>query len=255
MDTLIIALVVGAITGLLLGLVGGGGSILTVPALIYLLGLGVGPATTISLAVIGLTAAFGTLQKYREQRDAIRLDYALALALLGLAGAQAGNWLNRALPEKVTLGGFGLLMLVVAGLMLLPPKLNPLPGEELPGLRKRWLCVGVIGLGLGFMTGLFGVGGGFLIVPALVLRLNFPVRYAAATSLVVITLNSLSALLGRWPMAGFDIDLALTLVVAGIAGTWGGSKLARRIPDKTMRKLFAWLVIVLGLYMGWQALS
>ena len=251
MGTFILALVVGAFSGLLLGLVGGGGSILTVPALIYLLGQRVGPATTISLAVVGLNAAFGGFQKYRQQRDSLCLDYALALALLGLVGAQAGNWLNKTLPEKVTLGGFALLMLIVAGLMLHPPKLSQVEGEELSPLRNRWLWVGSIGLGLGFLTGLFGVGGGFLIVPALVLLLDFPMRYATATSLVIIALNSISALAGRWPLAGFDTGLALTLVVSGIAGIWAGSKLADRIPDKTLRKLFAWLVIGLGLYIGW----
>lgn len=254
-ETLILALLVGASTGLLLGLVGGGGSILTVPALIYLLGQRVGPATTISLAVVGLTAAFGSFQKYRRQRDSIRLDYALVLALLGLVGAQAGNWLNKTLPDKVTLGGFAVLMIAVAGLMLRPPKLGFVASEKLVHVRARWLRAGSIGLGLGFLTGLFGVGGGFLIVPALVLLLDFPMRYAAATSLVVIALNSLSALAGRWPLSGFDPYLAATLVVTGIAGTWAGNKFADRIPDKTLRKIFAWLVIGLGIYIGWQALK
>ncbi len=255
MGTLILALVVGAISGLLLGLVGGGGSILTVPALVYLLGQRVGPATTISLVVVGLNAAFGGFQKYRQQPGSIRLDYALSMALLGLVGAQAGNWLNQTLPERVTLGGFALLMIMVAGLMLQPPKLSPAKSEELPSLRKSWLRVGSIGLGLGFMTGLFGVGGGFLIVPALVLLLGFPMHYATGTSLVVIALNSVSALIGRWPLTGFDTGLTLTLVVSGIGGTWAGSRLSDRIPDKILRKVFAWLVIGLGLFIGWQALS
>ncbi len=255
MGTLILALVVGAISGLLLGLVGGGGSILTVPALVYLLGQRVGPATTISLAVVGLNAAFGGWQKYRKQPGSIRLDYALSMALSGLVGAQAGNWLNKTLPERVTLGGFALLMIMVAGLMLRPPKLSPARPEELPLLRKNWLRVGSIGLGLGFLTGLFGVGGGFLIVPALVLLLDFPMHYATGTSLVVIALNSVSALIGRWPLTGFDTGLTLTLVISGIAGTWAGSRLSDRIPDKILRKVFAWLVIGLGLFIGWQALS
>ncbi len=248
------ALVVGACTGLLLGLVGGGGSILTVPALIYLLEQRVGPATTISLAVVGLNAAFGGFQKYRRQHDSIRLDYALALALLGLVGTQAGNWLNKTLPDHVTLGGFALLMIVVAILMLRPPKFKAGVAGELASVRTRWLRVGIIGVGLGFLTGLFGVGGGFLIVPALVLLLDFPMRFATGTSLVVIALNSLSALAGRWPLTGFDGGLALTLIATGLAGTWVGSKFADRIPEKTLRKVFAWMVIALGFYIGWQAL-
>ena len=202
-----------------------------------------------------LDAAFGGFQKFRQQRASIRLDYAFAMALLGLVGAQAGNWLNKTLPDKVTLVGFALLMIGVAVLMLRPPKLGQVAPEELPPLRSRWIKVGSIGLGLGFLTGLFGVGGGFLIVPALVLLLGFPMRYATATSLVIIALNSFSALAGRWPLPGFDGTLALTLAVTGIGGTWAGSKLAARIPDQTLRKAFAWLVIGLGLYIGWRALG
>ncbi len=246
---------IGAVTGLVMGLVGGGGSILSVPALIYLLGQRVGPATTISLAVVGLTAAFGSFQKYRQQPGSIRSDYALTMALLGLVGAQAGNWLNKTLPERVTLVGFAMLMLIVATLMLRPPKLNSDRSEELRPVRERRLLVSMIGLGLGFMTGLFGVGGGFLIVPALVLLLDFPMRYATGTSLLVIALNSFSALIGRWPLAGFDSGLALALLFTGIVGSWAGSRMSDSIPDKTLRKMFAWLVIGLGVYIGWRAVS
>ncbi|HEX2910138.1 MAG TPA: sulfite exporter TauE/SafE family protein [Chloroflexia bacterium] len=254
MSTIILALVVGAVTGLMLGLVGGGGSILTVPALIYLLGQGVGPATTISLVVVGANAAFGGIQRYRHNSKAIRLDYAFALAATGLIGAQAGNWLNRNLPDKVTLGAFALLMLLVAGLMLRPPRLAKMENVVVPALGHRWVRVGLIGLGLGFMTGLFGVGGGFLIVPALVLLLDFPMSFATGTSLVVIALNSLSALLGRWPLAGLDLGLALTLIATGFAGTWLGGKLAHRMQDKTLRIVFAWMIVALSFYIGARVL-
>ncbi len=248
MSSIILAIVIGLTTGLLLGLVGGGGSILTVPALIYLLGMSLSPATTTALVVVGANAAYGALRK-QCQGSPLRVDYALALGSTGLIGAQLGNWLNHTLPERVTLLGFALLMLAVASLMLKPPRLKTSKTVLVPGLRQLWLKVGLIGLGLGFLTGLFGVGGGFLIVPALVLLLNFPMQLASATSLLVIALNSLSALLGRWPLPGLDLGLAASLLLAGMTGTTLGSKLANKLPDKTLRKIFAWLVIGLGIYM------
>ncbi len=253
MSTVGLALTIGLATGLLLGLVGGGGSILTVPALIYLLGVGIGPATTISLFVVGANAAYGAGRQWRLNRPNLKVNYALALASTGLIGAQLGNWLNRTLSERLLLLGFALLMLLVAGLMLRPPKLNNLK-NELPALKQHWLKVGIIGLGLGFLTGLFGVGGGFLIVPALVLILGFPMRSAAATSLLVIALNSASALAGRWPLVGFDPVLALTLLAAGLVGTTIGAKLADRMGDKALRVTFAWLVIALGIYIAVRAI-
>jgi uncharacterized membrane protein YfcA len=251
MSNIIFAVVIGLTTGLLLGLVGGGGSILTVPALVYLLGMGLGSATTTALVVVGSNAAYGAWRKQRQGRattSILRVDYALALGVTGLIGAQFGNWLNRTLPERLTLLGFALLMLVVAVLMLRPPRLKTTGTARIAALRQVWLKVGLIGLVLGFLTGLFGVGGGFLIVPALVLLLDFPMPVAGATSLLVIALNSLSALLGRWPLPGLDLGLAVSLLVAGLVGTTLGSKLASKLPDKTLRQIFAWLVVALGVY-------
>ncbi len=249
MGSILLALSIGLVTGLLLGLVGGGGSILTVPALVYLVGVGVGPATTISLFVVGANAAYGAARQWRVNRGNLKVGYALALASTGLIGAQVGNWVNRILPDRLLLAGFAFLMLLVAILMLRPPKLSNVKIELAP-LNQHWLKAGVIGLGLGFLTGLFGVGGGFLIVPALVLLLGFGMRSATATSLLVIALNSASALVGRWPLAGFDPGLAITLLAAGLAGTTLGGKLGDRAPDKMLRLAFAWVVIGLGIYIA-----
>ena len=254
MTTLVFALLIGLVTGLILSLVGGGGSILTVPALLYLLGMGIGPATTTSLVVVGANAAYGAWHQYRRYGPTVlRIDYGIALGVTGLLGTQVGNWLNRNLPGQLTLLGFALLMIAVAVPMLRPPRLESKQAEiEHP--RKNLLKIVLIGLGLGFLTGLFGVGGGFLIVPALVLFLGFPMRQASATSLLVIFINSLSALLGRWPLAGLDLGLLALLLLGGIVGTRLGGTLGHKLPDKTLRRIFAWLVIVVGIYMAWQVL-
>lgn len=254
MTTLVFALLIGLTTGLILSLVGGGGSILTVPALLFLLGMGIGPATTTSLVVVGANAAYGAWRQYRRFGSSVlRTDYGLALGLTGLVGTQAGNWLNRNLPASLTLLGFAALMVMVAIPMLKPPRLDT-KQAEIGLLRENWQKIGLIGLGLGFLTGLFGVGGGFLIVPALVFGLGFPMRQATATSLLVIFINSLSALLGRWPFAGLDAGLLVALLLGGVIGTRLGGTLGLKLPDKVLRQIFAWLVILVGLYMAWQVL-
>lgn len=261
MIEVVVALFVGAINGLLLGLVGGGGSILAVPALIYLLGQGVGAATTISLIVVGFNSAYGVLRQQFQNRLLIQWNYALALSITGFVGTQLGNWLNRTLPGRLTLGSFAFLMFGVAVLMLRPLRLNET--QQAQGIVKpktlgkqpsEWVKVGLIGLGLGFLTGLFGVGGGFLIVPALVLLLGFGMRTAAPTSLLIIALNSFSALIGRWPLTGFDPGLAAVLIGAGLVGTTIGGLLSSKLPEKALRILFAWLVIGLSFYVGWRSL-
>ncbi|MBN9391461.1 MAG: sulfite exporter TauE/SafE family protein [Chloroflexi bacterium] len=255
MASFFVALAIGLTTGLILALVGGGGSILTVPALLYLLGMSIGPATTTSLVVVGANAAFGAWRVYRRNGlSVLRVDYGVALGLSGLIGTQVGNWLNHTLPAQVTLLGFALLMLAVAIPMLRPPRLETKNAEiSKPG--ANWLKVGLIGLGLGFLTGLFGVGGGFLIVPALTLLLGFPMRQASATSLLVIFINSLSALLGRWPLDGLDWGLLAALLVGGVTGTWLGGNLGHKLADKKLRQIFAWLVVIIGVYIAWQALK
>lgn len=262
----LLAIGVGLLNGLLLGLVGGGGSILAVPALVYLLGQKVGPATTISLVVVGLNAGYGAFRYWREggkgfnngKVQFVRVDYALALGVTGLIGAQAGNWLNRNLPDRLLLGSFAVLMLLVAGLMLRPPKLNTVDidvEKREAKLGDNWLKLALAGLSLGFLTGLFGVGGGFLVVPVLVLLFGFGMRMAAATSLLVIALNSLSALVGRWPFTGLDAGLIIELVASGIVGTTIGKKFANILPDKTLRRVFAWIIVATSFYIGYRALT
>src|SRR5687767_15003299 len=178
----------GTLIGLLLGLVGGGGSILTVPILVYVIGLEVQAATATSLAIVGASALAGALPHARAGRVNVRV--AAAFGLFGIAGAFAGTWLSHQVSGAWILLLFGLMMVAVAGRMWTR---RPSPPSQAGSRETRvgWKAP-LAGLVVGILTGFFGVGGGFLIVPALVLALELPVAMAVGTSLVVIAFNSAS---------------------------------------------------------------
>ncbi|MCC7345195.1 MAG: sulfite exporter TauE/SafE family protein [Deltaproteobacteria bacterium] len=230
------------VVGLSLGIFGGGGSILTVPLLVYGGKLPVQEAIPISLVLVGLTSAAATLHYGRQ--GLVDWKHGLLFGLFGIAGAAAGAWLNALLPAEILLLAFAALMVAMALLMFRPPGVSPC---ERVGLGRAF-CASVSGTGVGVLTGLLGAGGGFLIVPALVLLLGLEMCRAVATSVLVIALNSASALavsrpaLGEflaWPWPAF---LALALVAA-----FAGARLAPRLPQAALRKGFAALVLVLGL--------
>lgn len=232
----------GTLIGILLGLVGGGGSILTVPILVYVLGAGVHEATATSLVIVGATALAGAIPHAREGR--VALPAALTFGGAGVAGAFAGTWLNARASGPVILLLFGILMLVVAARMTFrgqPPARTA--SEAGRGFRWPMLAAGLV---VGVMTGFFGVGGGFLIVPALVLVLGFPMRLAIGTSLVIIAINSGAGVLAHLPAGGFDLRLALLFVVGGFAGATIGGRLAGRIDEAKLTQAFAFLIAVLG---------
>lgn len=197
--TVLLAVVFGSLIGLLLGLVGGGGSILTVPILVYVLDQGVHEATATSLVIVGATALIGAVPHARAGRVAIRT--ALLFGGSGIAGAFAGTALNARVSGPVILLLFGLLMLAVAARMAVGSR--PVPGEvdDAPLIGFRWEVV-ASGLVVGVLTGFFGVGGGFLIVPALVLVLGLPMRLAVGTSLVVIAINAAAGIVAHLGSGG-----------------------------------------------------
>src|SRR5581483_10609943 len=179
---------------------GAGGSILTVPILVYALGVPVQAATGTSLAIVGLNAAAGAADQLRRGRVLPRTG--LAFGASGLVGALAGAWLNHQLQGEVVLVLFSLLMVGAAAAML-----RRRPADRSDGFEERydargWLRLAAVGLGIGFLSGFFGVGGGFLIVPALVLVLGLPMRYAVGTSLLAIALNAVWGLAGHLSFGG-----------------------------------------------------
>lgn len=234
-------ILLGFLIGLSLGLLGGGGSILTVPALVYLVGQDAHAAMTTSLAIVGANSAFGAWM-YRCQGD-FNLRVALLFGGSGMVAAFIASRLARDLPQTILMASFSLLMIAVGGLMLFQ---RPVKRAQDPPPAPRLSSILLAGGGVGLLTGFLGVGGGFLIVPALVMVLGLPITQAVSTSLLVITLNSLAGLFGRLGAGDFDLGLAAIFVSAGLGGDWLGSKLAHRIPAAALRRLFGAFVIILG---------
>ena len=237
----------GAIAiGISLGLLGSGGSILTVPVLVYLVGQDEKVAIAGSMFIVGSIALAGSLQFIRAGFVNWR-----TVATFGLPG-MAGTYLGAAIAAYVSgltqLTLFAVVMLLASYLMLRPIKL----AEESHAPRALWKIAGD-GLVVGIITGLVGVGGGFLIVPALVLLGGLSMHHAVATSLVIIALKSYSGfykyldVLGEqglsldWPVLGL-------VTVLGIAGSIVGSRLARRVHQDRLKRWFGYFLIVMGIY-------
>jgi uncharacterized membrane protein YfcA len=236
----LLAMLLGALIGLSLGMLGGGGSILTVPALVYVLGQDPHAAVSASLVIVGLNALTGAWLHRRAGN--VRLRSALLFGGTGLIAAFAGARLSTLLSGTMLLVLFALLMLVVAVMMLRGAASAPVAAHDAPLV---WWKLLLGGTGVGFLTGFLGVGGGFLIVPALVLVLGMSMREAVGSSLVVIALNSAAGLLGHLGETGVSWLIVGVLLAGGLPGLFMGARLAQRLPVARLRQGFA--VLVMGL--------
>jgi uncharacterized membrane protein YfcA len=259
--------VFGVVVGFALGLTGGGGSILAVPMLVY--GLAVAPreAIGISLAAVGATALVGALQ--RLQAGEVELGTGVLFAGAGMVGAPLGSGLNGYLPESILLVLFAGLMAVVAMQMwrLASRTVSPCQAEpsseatdaamqsRLPHTPRRIGILAVVGLCTGVLSGLFGVGGGFVIVPALVLIGGMAIHRAVATSLVVITLVSASGVTS-YLAAGRPLALILTVlfVLGGIGGMGLGTRLSRKLSGPRLQKGLAVALVAVAAFIITQNL-
>lgn len=253
MSVLVPAGLLGLGTGAVVGLVGGGGSILAVPALVYGLGMPIGQAVPTALLVVAGTATAGVVP--RLGRGDVRWRVAGVFGVAGVGAAFAGAAVNRLLPDRVLLGAFAALMLVV-GATLLRGRPEPRGACEVPGGRINWrACLPkalAVGAGVGFLTGLLGVGGGFVIVPALAWLLGLPIPAAIATSLVILGINSLAGLAAH--LGRFQVDLAVAgvfLAVAAVAAL-AAARIAGRLPERMLRRGFAALVLVVAVFVAVQ---
>ncbi|MGY5032993.1 sulfite exporter TauE/SafE family protein [Streptomyces sp. 900116325] len=241
MSTLILALVAGAVIGLALGALGGGGSVLAVPALIYLLGFSPAAATTASLIIVTATSATALYAHARDGNVAWKTGTLFAAAGVVpafLAGAAAGH-----LPTVALTTAFAVIAALAALRMLRPSSAEP---PE----RIRPVKAAGAGAGLGAVTGFLGVGGGFLAVPALVSVLGLRMKQAVGTSLLVITVNSLAALTARTGTGG---DLRWEVIApftgAAILGAWDGKRLAAKITGQALQRVFAFVLLAVAAFM------
>jgi uncharacterized membrane protein YfcA len=245
-----IALPLGALTGVVMGALGGGGAILTIPVLIYVLGQSPHEATTSSLVIVGLSALAATIGHLRAGR--VRVADAAILAVVGSVGTYAGSAASAALDQRILLVLLAALLAVVAALMLRPTPVGvgSEPVSAPVGGASHWLRISALATGLGALTGFFGVGGGFAIVPALTLVLGYPMATAVGTSLLVITLNSATAFLSRLGQ-GVELDgpLLVTFTVGAILGSVLGGYAGRRTSPAVLKRSFATLLFLVAAYM------
>jgi len=235
---------IGLVIGALVGLLGGGGSILAVPALVYLAGQDLQQAVATSLLVVGITAVVAVLPRLRERQISWRIG--LLFGVAGAATAFAGAAVNRVLPDELTLALFAVLM-VGAGVRMLQEK--PATGTACAvdggpvNLRRclpRTLAGGLV---VGFLTGLLGVGGGFLIIPVLVLALGLPISAAIGTSLVIVAINSAAGFAAHAGEATLDVPVTLAFTGAAIAAALVAGQLAAHTDTDRLRRWFAWLAL------------
>lgn len=245
------AAVLGALLiGLSLGLLGAGGSILTVPVLVYVLGHEGKAAIAESLAIVGSIALLATLPYARQGLVVWR--NVVFFGLPGMAGSYGGAWLSQFLRSGVQLTLFALVMLAAAWTMFRPPgRPHDAAFSSRPAAPHAAWKIVLQGLAVGLLTGLLGVGGGFLVVPALVVLGGLPMRAAVATSLPIIALNALTGLLKYLAVlpsakAAVGWSTVALFVLVGAAGTLAGNLLSARIDQTWLRRGFAMLLVGIG---------
>ncbi|MEM1043797.1 MAG: sulfite exporter TauE/SafE family protein [Bacteroidota bacterium] len=247
---MLLALLGALLVGLSLGLLGSGGSILTVPVLIYLVGQPEKEAIAESLGIVGLIALSGSVLNAVQKKVDWR---SVALfALPGMVGTAVGATLSGFVSGLVQLTVFAVTMLAAAVLMFRGrPEAE---GERSP----PWGLVAFQGLLIGVLTGFVGVGGGFILVPALVLLVGLPIHVAIGTSLTIIVLNSASGFvryLGVLAEAGLSVDVQLVGVfgAVGVVGSVIGNRIGARVPRQQLRKGFAVFLVVMAAYILWRS--
>lgn len=242
------AVIFGLIVGAVLGVLGAGGSILTIPALVYGVGMPLSTAVPTSLVVVAVSALGGLAARWRT--GAVRWPVALVFTAAGVPAAFAGTALGRLIPERWSLLAFSVLMAVAALRMLASPTESGGACRTRGGTVDWRGCLPkalAAGAAVGALTGLFGVGGGFVIVPVLTMLLGLTATEAVATSLVVIMITALAGLTAHATTAP-SLDVGITVIFAGtalVAAVIAG-RLTHRLPAGTVRRAFAWIVLTIA---------
>ncbi|HEX5524340.1 MAG TPA: sulfite exporter TauE/SafE family protein [Pedococcus sp.] len=228
------------LVGLSLGLLGGGGSILTVPLLVYVAGLQTREAIATSLLVVGVTSSVAAISHARAGR--VQWRTGLWFGAAGMVGAYAGGRLGEHLPDGLLLTAFAAMMTATAVAMIRGRRAPQKPTDTPLPVGRVLLHGGAVGL----TTGIIGAGGGFLIVPALTLLGGLSMPVAVGTSLLVIAMNSAAGLGGHLPSVDLDWGLAAMVTAAGVGGSLVGGRLAGRISPDRLRRAFGWAVLAMA---------
>jgi uncharacterized membrane protein YfcA len=234
-----LTVVLAVFMGVLLGLLGGGGSILTVPLLAYVAGLDPKHAIATSLLVVGVTSAVGAITHARAGR--VRWRVAMLFGVAAMACAYTGGRLARFVPGTVLMVAFAAIMIAAAVAMLRDRKNAAAADRQLEVLK-----IVALGGAVGMVSGLVGAGGGFLLVPALVLLGGLSMPVAVGTSLVVIAMQSLAGLAGHLASEHIDWQLAATVTAAAVVGAVIGGRLTALLEPATLRKAFGWFVLLMA---------
>jgi uncharacterized membrane protein YfcA len=273
-----VGLASGLAVGFALGLTGGGGSIFAVPLLVYALGIAPKVAVGVSLAAVGATAAFGMIHRLRAGE--VEVGTGLIFSAAGMIGAPIGSWIGSKLPDRLLLLLFAGVMVLVAVRMWRRSISRPEDSKAIraasdaPGLGERGpacrrdpagrlrmssrcaALLALVGLATGILSGLFGVGGGFVIVPALVFFSGMGIHRAVATSLLAISLVSASGV-ASYVASGRPLPLGVTLlfIAGGVAGMWAGTRLGRRLSGPRLQQIFAVAILIVAAFVVMRNLS
>lgn len=247
--------------GVILGILGGGGSILSIPILVYLLHIDVVMASAYSLFIVGTTSLVGAIPKYKKHLVNLRTGFFFGLPSI-VTIFITRKWIVPAIPEIVyqtesfTLTKRVLILGIFAVLMILASISMIRGSKEITNENHRFRVVLVIieGIIIGFLTGLVGAGGGFLIIPALVLLTGLPFKTAVGTSLFIIAINSLVGFLGDVLNYSMDWKLLLSVTALSVIGILIGDRISKKIPALTLRKSFGWFVLIMGCWILFREL-
>jgi uncharacterized membrane protein YfcA len=239
--TILFGLILGAVVGASLGLIGAGGAILAVPGLVAVLGLSATAATTSSTIIVGSAALAGVLS--RRKTGTVDVKVGLTFSAVGIVGTFIGTLLLKVIPENVTLVIFAFLMFGAGYAMCC--KKTPEPIQTKP----KWHLVIIAATYVGILTGLLGIGGGFLIVPALILFLKVPTKTAAGTSLLAITANSLLAFILRYEFWDqIPVMEVAVFTISAITASLILSPIAGKLNANVLKKSFSVVIILVGIY-------
>lgn len=241
---LFVGLAIAVFIGVSLGLLGGGGSILTVPLLLYVYGVEAKAAIAMSLLVVGTTSLAALVPHARAGR--VRWKIGAIFGAASMLGAYGAGRIAKLIPSSALLLAFGGMMLVTAVAMMRPKRQSNGDSHEPKSLPLHWILLE--GLGVGAVTGLVGAGGGFLVVPALALLAGLAMPEAVATSLMVIALKSFAGFAGYVSTVSINYSLAAMIIAAAVVGSVIGTSLVSRVHPDSLRKGFGWFIVVMSIF-------